>query len=146
MRIASQRETAALTFEATSMFTFFGLFADPVSDLPDQISRAWPSLNVIKIGQPISAVAVRFGADTYVPNDEDIPDRVSQAVEGLSQRFPEARFLLLRTECFGGTCGNWGRITQDGATLVEAEGKGALRRLIKHWGVDLGPKEIFAPL
>jgi len=128
------------------MFTFFGLFADPVSGLSEQISRTWPGLNVVKMEQPISAVAVRFGDDTYESEREDTPEPVIRTVEGLSREFPDARYLLLRTECWGGICANWGQITQTGRTVLEASGHEALRRLIKHWGVDLGPTEIFAPL
>src|SRR5262249_33809531 len=94
------------------MFTFFGLFADPVSGLSEQISRTWPGLNVVKMEQPISAVAVRFGDDTYESEREDTPEPVIRTVEGLSREFPDARYLLLRTECWGGICANWGQITQ----------------------------------
>jgi hypothetical protein len=60
------------------MFSFFGLFADPVGGLPEQLSRIWPELSVVRIERPISALAVRFGRDRYVPSDEDIPEPVSR--------------------------------------------------------------------
>ena len=128
------------------MFTFFGLFADPVSDLPPQISAIWPGLNVTTVEEPISAMAVRFGQDLYDPPNEAIPEQVVRATEQLSRDNPDARFLLLRTECWGGRCTNWGQIIQNGRTTFQADGEGALRRLVKHWGVDLGPEEIFEPL
>jgi hypothetical protein len=128
------------------MFTFFGLFADPVSDVSPQISRIWPDLKVIRLEEPISANAARFCHDHYQPEREDIPAAVVGAVERLSTENPNARFLLRRTECVGGVCANWGQIIQNGSTIFRAEGDGALRRLIKCWGVDLGPEEIFEPL
>jgi hypothetical protein len=128
------------------MFTFFGLFADPVNDVSPQISRIWPDLKVIRLKEPISATAVRFYRDHYQPEREDIPAPVVRAVERLSTENPTARFLLLRTECVGGVCANWGQIIQNGSTIFRAEGDGALRRLIKCWGVDLGAAEIFEPL
>jgi hypothetical protein len=128
------------------MFTFFGLFADPVSGLPEQISRIWPDLNIVSLEQPISAVAVRFGQHLYEPPQEDTPEPVVRTIETLSEKNPDARFLLLRTECWGGQCADWGQVIQNGATTFQADGEGALRRLIKYWGVDLGPQEIFEPL
>jgi hypothetical protein len=65
------------------MFSFFGLFADPVSGLPERISEAWPGLNVIRMEQPISAIGVRFGRDLF-KELEDIPEPVIRAVENLS--------------------------------------------------------------
>jgi hypothetical protein len=128
------------------MFTFFGLFADPLSGLSERISRTWPGFNVIRMERPIQAIAARFGADAYEHELEDIPEAVIRAVEIVSAEYPDARFLLLRTECFGAICGNWGQVIQNGKTVFQAEGDGALRNLIKYWGVDLGPSEIFDPL
>ncbi|MDA9401862.1 hypothetical protein [Bradyrhizobium sp. CCBAU 45389] len=128
------------------MFTFFGLFADPISDLPRQISGVWPDLKLIELQKPILAIAGRFGEDRYVPSDEDIPEGIVLATERLSSRISSARFLLLRTECWGGDCANWGQIIRDGRTAFQADGDGALRRLIGYWGVDIGPREIFEPL
>ena len=92
------------------MFTFFGLFVDPVSDVSPQISRIWPDLKVIRLEEPISAIAARFCHDHYQPEREDIPASVVGAVERLSTENSNARFLLLRTECVGGVCANWGQI------------------------------------
>ena len=127
------------------MYSFFGLFTDPVPGLPQRICRAWPELSPIKIDNPISAIRVRFGTHRYEPSLEDTPAAVVHTVEDLSQQSP-ARLMLLRTECWGWDGTNWGQIIRDGKTVFKTDGDGALRRLIKHWGVDLGPSEIFAPL
>jgi hypothetical protein len=58
------------------MFSFFGLFADAVVGLREQISKTWPELTTIMIESPFSAVAVRFRQDIYTPSDENIPDCV----------------------------------------------------------------------
>jgi hypothetical protein len=131
------------------VFSFFGLFVDPVPDLSKQLLTIWPDLAVVDIEDPISALAMRFSRDYFVPSDEDIPEPVHVAIKTLSAENPATRFLLLRTECHGGTCGNWGVVVINGETAFEAtdaDEKGALRRLIAYWGVDLGPAEVFAPL
>jgi hypothetical protein len=128
------------------MFSFFGLFADPAEGLAEQISTTWPGADVIPMEEPIPAIGARFGQDLYQPDLEDIPEAVARVVESLSAQYPSARFLLLRTECWGGQCWDWGRIIQGGHVVLEAEGDRALGRLIKHWGFDLGPNEIFSPL
>jgi hypothetical protein len=80
------------------MFTFFGLFADPTRDLPEQLSRIWPGVDVVTLHQPISAIGVRFGQDRYEPALEDIPELVIQTVERLSLDYPACtrRWVLLR--------------------------------------------------
>jgi hypothetical protein len=128
------------------MFSFFGLFADPVEGLQEQISEAWPDLTAIVIESPFPAVAIRFGQDIYKPSDEDIPEAVNVSVQKLSARNPAARFLLLRTECWGDTCADWGHVFEDGRIVCQTDGSEALRRLAYHFGVELGPQEIFAPL
>ena len=134
------------TSETSSMFTFFGLFADPVSGLSEQAVRAWPDMDMVRIDRPIQAIAIRFHADSYDRERDEIPKPVVRAVESLSRAFPDARFLLLRTECYDGQCTNWGRIIRNGEVVLDADRDGALRRLILHWGVDIGPLEIFDPL
>jgi ferredoxin len=131
------------------MYSFFGLFVDPVPDLSKQLLAIWPDLAVVSIRDPISARAMRFSTDYFAPEDEDIPESIHVAVKALSAEHPTTRFLLLRTECHGGTCGNCGVVVVNGETAFQAADaaeKGALRRLIAYWGVDLGPREIFAPL
>ncbi|WP_461356390.1 hypothetical protein [Bradyrhizobium sp. USDA 4454] len=127
------------------MYSFVGLFADPVAGLPQRIAAAWLDVNPITIDKPISAIGVRFGEHHYDPSLEGTPPALVRTVEELSRQSP-GRFMLLRTECWGGICENWGQIICDGETVFRAEGDGALRRLIQQWGVDLGPSEIFAPL
>jgi hypothetical protein len=128
------------------MFSFFGLFIDPVDGLSQQLCRIWPELHVVSVERPISALAVRFSEDRYKPSDEDIPAPIVLGVKALSAANYAPRFLLLRTECYGGPCANWGEIIRNGETVFEAHGDGALRRLIAYWGTDLGPREIFEPL
>jgi hypothetical protein len=130
------------------MFTFFGLLADPCPGLADRIAAVWRELDVVSIDDPISAIGARFGQDRYEPADEDIPREVIRQVEELSAEYPATRFLLLRTECLGGAgeCFNQGLVVRDRRHLLQAQGQGALRTLIKEWGVDIGPREIFTLL
>ena len=128
------------------MFAFFGLFADPVGDVPRRISEIWPDLKPIRIDRPVSVVAVRFTEHHYEPEREELPELVIQQIERLSAESPAARFLLLRSECFGENCENWGQIFRNGTLALQADGEKALGRLIAYFGVDLGPDEIFDPL
>lgn len=128
------------------MFTFFGLFADPIVGLSSQVCDVWPELKLIRLERPISAIAGRFDHSRYHSSRDDIPETILIATESLSRSNPTARFLLLRTECWGGACANWGKVIQNGKTMFDAEGDGALRRLIGYWGADIGPREIFEPL
>jgi hypothetical protein len=127
------------------MFTFFGLFADPVGDLARQIPDVWPDTRPVRMEQPISAIAVRFSKRRSF-RLEDIPEPIIRGTEELSARNTAARFLLLCTECYGGPCDNWGWIFEAGKIVFQADGDGALRRLIRYFGVDLGPGEFFDPL
>jgi hypothetical protein len=90
------------------MFTFFGLFVDPASHLTTDICEIWPDLRPIRIERPISAIALRFGFQTYQDERDDVPEGIVRLTETLSAKNPALRFLLLRTECFGGDCVNWG--------------------------------------
>jgi len=128
------------------MFSFFGLFGDPIDGLLEQLARDWPRANVISIEKPLVALGVRFGQEFYEPSDEDIPDVVTGQIKRVSIENPAARFLMLRTECWGGDCENWGYVLKDGMIVYEAHGDGALRRLVLHFGVDLGANEVFEPL
>ena len=74
------------------------------------------------------------------------------AVHEISRQFPDVRIVLLRTECFGGTCENWGQCIRNGRVIMNEpyvdypECEGALRRLIGNFDVDIGEREIFEPL
>ena len=128
------------------MFSFFGLFADRAHGLREQICETWPLFPPTLIDTPMSAFAVRFGRNVYDPADENIPDSVYVSVRDLSAQNPACQFLLLRTECFGGDCENWGCIFLQGEIVCDAKGNGALRQLLSYFGVQLGPTEIFEPL
>lgn len=128
------------------MFSFFGLFADPIDGLQEQLTTRWPGANMARIEKPFAAIGLRFGEEFYQPADEDIPAPLSREVDRLSAQNPGARFLLLRTECSGGTCANWGHVIEGGNTVCRASGEGALRRLVSCFGIDLGDDEVFEPL
>jgi hypothetical protein len=127
-------------------FSFFGVFAAPASSLREQLLQRWPDVDVVDIDFPISAIGLRFSTGYYKPSDEDTPEFINREIIGLSISHPGVRFLVLRTECWGGDCFNWGRILQDGAVAFEANGDGALRRLVLQLGVDIGSGEKFEPL
>jgi hypothetical protein len=130
------------------MFNFLGLFADAQQGVIEQMRTAWPSLRVSRIEKPFNALALRLEPHDYdyVPKDEDIPISVIERVVAISSLTPSARYLILSTECFGGFCGNCGVIIENGVIKATADGEGALRTLVKHFGVDLGPTEFFEPL
>jgi hypothetical protein len=133
-------------------FSFFGVFTDRSPGLVDEFLRCWPSVDIVEITEPFPGIAVRFSRLLYTPAEEDIPESVCSAVQEISRKTPSARFVLLRTECWGGICGNWGKVIIDGNVVVDEpcaaypQGKGTLRRLIGNFGVDIGTLEIFDPL
>jgi hypothetical protein len=128
------------------MYSFFGMFCDERPDVAEEVSRRWPGADVAEISQPFRGLAVRFPGGTYEPAAEHIPDRMILGVEEISRTWPDARFVLLRAECWGGDCAYWGSFIRRGRTLEQQAGQGALRRLIQHFGADLGPQESFEPL
>jgi hypothetical protein len=77
---------------------------------------------------------------------------VSNGVQEISRQNTHLRFVLLRTECWGGICGDWGQFILGGRVVVNEpiiahpNCDGILRRLIGHFDVDIGALEIFPPL
>jgi len=128
------------------MYSFFGLFADPVDELAARCKAVWPGLQPMLVADPASLLGLRFDPEFYVPEDEDIPDAVSARIIALSREYPAVRFVVLRTECFGGLCSNWGYIAQAGDVTRREKGDGALSQLMAVFEIDLGSAEIFAPL
>src|SRR5579862_1853099 len=140
------------------MYSFFGAFAQPLmAGLDECFIQRWSDVDVVELSSPFLGLAVRFATSVYTPSDEDLPDPVSNGVQEISRQVPTVRFVLLRTECWGGLCGNWGQFIQSGRVVVNEpllpgveiarpEPDGILRRLINHLGVDIGPAEVFAPL
>jgi hypothetical protein len=135
------------------MFTFFGVFTDFATNLAEEILHRWADADVVEVSTPFHGFGIRFQKSVYKPEKEDVPEPMSQAIQEISRQNEGVRFLILRTECFGGLCLNWGEYILNGEIVVNEEagspqprGDGTLRRLIGHLGVDIGPSEIFNPL
>lgn len=133
------------------MFSFFGLFADIAPDLSEELNRLWPDCDMVQVSTPFCGLAMRFPGHVYEPSNEDLPERVSNEIILLSTQHVEKCFVLLRTECWGGECFNWGMFIRDGRIVDDlssvgpsssAIGKGILRRLMSHLGVDIGEEEM----
>jgi hypothetical protein len=119
--------------------------------LAQEFRRRWPDVDLVQVNQPFRGLAVRFQNSVYAPEDETIPEVISAGVQEISLQVPDVRFVLLRTECWGGECSNWGQFIQYGQRLVSeppmgSENGGVLRRLLLNLNVDIGPSEIFEPL
>jgi hypothetical protein len=119
--------------------------------LAEQFRLRWPEIDLVQISHPFHGLAVRFQNSIYAPDEEDLPTSVSAGVREISLRFPGVRFVLLRTECWGGTCNNWGQVVRGGELVINESpmgprSEGALRRLLLNLDVDLGDCEIFEPL
>jgi len=116
------------------------------------LRQRWPDANVVEINKPFRGLAIRFQESQYTAGSEDLPEPVSAEVQEISRLTPSVRIVLLRTECWGGICQNWGQFILDGRVVVNEpaveppKGQGALRRLIGNLNVDIGPSEIFEPL
>jgi hypothetical protein len=127
------------------------MFMDENPALAEQFRQCWPDVNIVSLAEPFHGIALRFHESVYSPSDEDIPELVSGEVRKVSLRFPDVRIVLLRTECWGGICNNWGQFIRNGQVQVVdspggRENKGVLRRLMSNLDVDIGESEIFEPL
>src|SRR6266436_8568052 len=94
---------------------------------------------------------MRFQQSVYRPEDEDLPESVSDQVREISRQNPDVRLVLLRTECWGGDCSNWGQAILNGHVaanepLVPAQQSRGVLRLMANLGADISPSELFAPL
>ena len=135
------------------MFTFFGVFTDFATNLAEEFLHRWADADVVEVTTPFHGLGIRFQMSVYKPEREDVPEPMSQAIREISRQNEGVRFVILRTECCGGTCGNWGQFILNGEIVANEEagapqphGDDKLRRLIGHLGVDIGPSEIFYPL
>jgi hypothetical protein len=131
-------------------YQFFGAFTDPHPDLRREFEERWPHADVLELAEPFHGWAVRFNEEAW-QNEVDLPQAVTAAVLEISRRIPEIRIVLLRTECFGGDCENWGQCIRNGDVVmdephIDDAPRGALRRLIRNFNVDIGEREIFEPL
>jgi hypothetical protein len=134
------------------LFSFFGAFTELSPGLAGKFRQRWPDASIIEISKPFLGQAIRFQESQYDAGSEDLPESVSAGMREISQLTPGVRIVLLRTECWGGICRNWGQFILDGRVVVNElaveppEGRGVLRRLIRYLNVDIGPSEIFEPL
>ena len=126
-------------------FKFLGIFAERSRGLPRECSREWPDADVAKIASPFKSVGVRF-SDTLSMPENQLPEDIVAAVRGMSAHHPRVKFMILRAECWGGVCSYWGQTVQGGQTVAVVDGDQALRRLVQFFGVDIGEKQLFAPL
>jgi hypothetical protein len=117
----------------------------------------WPDVDIVELSTPFHGIGVRFRGSVYVPEDADLPGSISAEVQKISRQTPSVRFVLLRTECWGGICSNWGQFIRGGRVVVNAPlvlvqdinqptPDGVLHRLISYLGADIGPSEMFEPL
>lgn len=133
------------------LFSFFGVFMDERLGLAEQFRHRWPDVDVVEMKHPFRGLAVRFQESVYAPEEEELPESVSAGLREISTSFPDMRFVLLRTECWGGDCTNWGQFVRGGETVMNEpptgpQNTGVLRRLLFNLDVDLGDSEIFEPL
>ena len=137
--------------EARCLFSFFGVFMDERTGLAQEFRRRWPDIDLVQIQKPFRGLAVRFQNSVYTAGDETMPESISAGVQEISVDVPDVRFVLLRTECWGGECSNWGQFIQNGQLIVNelplsSGNKGVLQRLLSNLDVEMGASEIFEPL
>ena len=128
------------------MFSFFGAFTNGHVELAESFRKRWLDADIVEINEPFKGLAIRFQTSVYRPQDEDLPIGVSTAIQEISEEWPNTRFVLLRTECWGGDCENWGEVVAEGRIVATEAGQDALRKLVGHLGGTLGPSAIFQPL
>jgi hypothetical protein len=128
------------------MFCFLGVFASPSGNFKPEFASLWPDADYARITSPIAAEAVRLTKMTSPASEGELPLEVIDALKSLSTAHHHAQFLLLRADCWGGHCDFVGVVVKGGAFQAEEKGDQSLRRMILHFGVDIGERQIFAPL
>jgi hypothetical protein len=139
------------------MFSFFGAFTESHSGLAEMFLQRWPDVDIVELSTPFHGLGVRFQGSVYVPENADLPESISAEVQEISRQTPSVRFVLLRTECWGGICSNWGQFIRGGRVVMNEPvvpvrdinhptPDGVLPRLISYLGADIGPSEMFEPL
>src|SRR4051794_34236235 len=91
------------------MFSFFGAFTDLDPEIRREFSRRWPDVDVVEIDKPFRGLAVRFHESVYLADKEGVPEPITSGALEISKSTPKVQIVLLRSECWGGICGNWGQ-------------------------------------
>ena len=140
-------------------FRFAGFFAQAQPEVLAAALRAWPNCQGRPITEPFRglgvAVPVRALTNGNTEEEQAQARELAYALEvelvGWSKQYPDALFVFLSADCFGGVCLYAGYVCQNGAMLERANDTGdrnhkALRRLIRALGVELDDSGYFAPL
>lgn len=135
-------------------YRFSGFFVDLPpwnQSLMNTVLKRWPECRVKGIYSPFASIGVSFPDHQKCRSDEDaehllqVIDRAKSDLTQLSHEHPQATFVWIDADCFGGNCCYEGFACRDGEILLQEEGEGALRRLMATLGLKLGPNEYFEP-
>jgi hypothetical protein len=132
-------------------YRFTGIVTAQVEVLDDSRQR-WP-LCTAEFHQGIEKAVIACPDPEHAESDEtyellvELGFEVEDGVLPMSKNYPEALFVFVKADCAGGRCHYRGWVSQNGQILENAEGfrgDGALTRLVRHLGINLGPNERFA--
>lgn len=140
-------------------FQFAGFFAQAQSEVLADALQRWPGCRGRLITGPFHGfgIAVPSRALTYGDTDEEqeqaqaLAYALEDELVGWSRKYPEAVFVFISADCFGGECLYAGYICQNGAVLervqdIDERDGIALPQLVRALGVELDDSGYFAPL
>ena len=135
-------------------YRFSGFFIDQDDpQLVDRIRTRWPLLHAQPIHSPFLGYGFAFPDHERCLSDEEAEaileqrDSASDELPVFSASYPDATFLWVDADCFGGTCLYSGYGCRDGHILVKEESPttNSLRPLVQVFGVELRPDQYFSP-
>jgi hypothetical protein len=134
-------------------YLFRGFFtrasnAAPTHQVSDAVIHRWFDVHMRVVGQPFPGIAVQLADRPAGVFDEDAEELEANILQ-LSKQFPQAQFVFIDVECFGGICMYQGYICSNGHVLMredtEEDGPEPLRRLLHYIGVELDEHGYFEP-
>ena len=143
-------------------YQFAGVFVglEPYSDdaalnLMGAAREHWPDARVRGIDYPFRGIGIALpNVDSYARYEQALEVRgtMESVLSALSTKYPEATFVFVEADCFGGICEYAGYVCRAG-TLRERTDEAdtraqsdSLARLVSHLGVTLAPDQDFEPL
>ncbi len=113
-------------------YRFEGFFSDGNEAIRDAALARWPFCTAKAIKSPFRGFGMRAPDPEQVAESDDDYERMSelsfavvQELPEFSKRFPNAAFVFIRADCFGGVCIYDGFATRAGEILFHVEPKRA---------------------
>ncbi len=132
-------------------FHLMAIFAKADKALMKEASKRWPEAKCKAIEGPFKGMAIASPyinkADTEEEYEKanDVGYDLEENLPEFSKQYPETVFVFVEVDCTGGTCLYKGYVCKNGETIAKEKGKGALKPLINHLGIELNGEQFFEP-